>query len=356
MKKLAHKVSSRFKRKRGSSDKATVPRITNDTLAEHREAVIAKGKRYKYPMQQTKNRTVLISSLIAVALLALLTFFTWWQLYKSQNTSQFMYRITQVIPLAVANIDGETVLYKEYLLELRSALHYLTAKENVNLSSDDGRRQLSYQKRQAMDKVLEQAYVKKLARENNVTVSSAEVDAYVDRQIKSNTIGATEEDFKGVIKEYYDWSFEDYRQSIRNQLLKRKVIAAVDTPAKAKAESVIRQANRGANFAKLARQNSADEATRQNGGDVGFISITGDDPDGLLAEAKNMKKNQVSGPVAGTNGYYVIKLIDKRENEVRFARIFIQFSVFTTQFSELRKQDKIKEFIEISEVGSAGAS
>lgn len=347
MKNYLNKLTAKFKRGRKNSDKSSVPRITNDTLAEHREAVISKGKRYKYPMQQTKNRTVIISTLIAAGLLIGVASLTWWQLYRAQNTSQFMYRITQILPLSVASVDGETVLYRDYLMELRSALHYLQEIEAVNLASDSGQRQLAYQKRQSMDRVLEQAYVRKLASENNVEVSSEDVDAYVKQQIAANESGATEQDLRAVILEYYDWTFDEYRQSIKKQLLKQEVVAAVDDAARSEAEDVLRQAKGAGDFAKLAEQFSDDEATKLNGGDVGFVNTSDPDPDGLIAEAAGLEKDQVSDVIVGVNGLYVVKTLEKRAEQVRFARIFIRFNAFNEEFSALRAQGKIEEHIDV---------
>lgn len=356
MKKNLHKIVGKLGRKNKDADKTTVPRITNDKLAAYREQVIAKGKRYKYPMQQTKNRTLLLSGIIALVLLASVTFFTWWQLYKAQNTSQFVYRITQILPLPVASIDGETVRYEDYLLELRSSLHYLTNIESVNLSSDDGQRQLAFQKRQAMDKVLQQTYVNKLARENDITVTDAEADQYIKAQIENNTIGATEQDFKVVIQEYYDWTFEEYRRSIKAQLLKRKVVAAVDTSARARAEEVLERARaKDADFGKLAAEYSGDEATKANGGEVGFVRDGDPDPDGLAAAAKALETDQVSDIITGSNGLYIVKNLEERDGAVRFARILILFSEFNQRFGQLREEGKIKESIDIPEAPSAAS-
>lgn len=347
MKKRLHKLAGKLKRGNKQLDKTTLPRITNDKLAAYREQVIAKGKRYKYPMQQTKNRTLMLSVLVALVLLAGVTTFTWWQLYRAQNTSSFVYRITQILPLPVASVDGTTVAYEDYLLELRSALHYLTSIESVNLTSDSGKRQLAFQKRQAMDKVLQQAYAQKLAREKNISVSEAEANEYIKSQIEHNTIGATEQDFRAVIKEYYDWDFEEYRHSIKAQLLKRKVVAMVDDQARARAEEVLKKARSGDDFAKLAMRYSSDESTKANGGEVGFVRMSDPDPDGLVNAAAALEKGKVSDIIIGSNGLYIVKNIEERDEAVRFARILIPFSAFNDRFSELRDAGKIKEYIDV---------
>lgn len=354
MKKQLHKVLGRLKRGGRDDKKSSVPRITNDTLAEQREQIIAKGKRYKYPMQQTKNRTAIISSAIVVIVLLGTTFFTWWQLYRAQSSSQFLYRVTQILPLPVGKVDGETVLYSDYLMELRSALHYLTTKESLNLSSDNGMRLLAYQERLAMNKVLEQAYVRRLASQNNVGISDQTVDAYIENQIASNDIGATREDFQSVIRDYYDWTFEEYRQSVKEQLLKREVVAAVDSTARQKLEGILQQARENpATFPDLAKASSDDETTKQNGGDVGFVALSAPDPDGLTKVAAELGKNEVSDIIVGADGLYIVKTLEKRQNDVRYARIYVGFTQFSEQFAALREQGKVEEYIDIPDAPAA---
>lgn len=356
MKQFLNKLLARVKGKRGGEAKTSVPRITNETLAEDREAVLSKGKRYKYPLQQTKKRTIIISSVIAVLLVTGTALLTWWQLYHTQSTSQFMYRVTQILPLPVGKVAGEPVLYRDYLMELRSSIHYLTTKGAVNLSSDSGQRQLKYQKRQAMDKVLEQTLARKLARERGISVSSQEVDTFINQQIRSSDIGATKEDFEVVIREYYDWTFGEYRQAIREQLLRQKVVVAIDDEARRTAEEIKQKLSEGAKFDQLAKEYSDDASTRQRGGDVGFVSVNNPGPDGLVEVAASLKKNQVSEVVEGTGGLYIVKTLEKKDGQVRYARIFIGYNQFEERFATLKEQGKVREYIDIPDALSAAGT
>ena len=91
----------RFKKKKGSEEQETPNRITNETVAEHRERILAGGRRFKYPMQYARHRLVIITIIISVVAVVAIALTTWWQLYPVQNTSTFFYRITRVLPLPV---------------------------------------------------------------------------------------------------------------------------------------------------------------------------------------------------------------------------------------------------------------
>src|SRR3979411_3287894 len=86
-------------------------RITNETVAEHRERILAGGRKFKYPHHYPKHPIVLIT--LGIVLLSAASFFgfAFWQLYGAQNTGDFIYRFTQVLPAPVAKIDNRTVLY-----------------------------------------------------------------------------------------------------------------------------------------------------------------------------------------------------------------------------------------------------
>ena len=74
-------------------DKKLSSRITNDTVAQHREKVLAGGRKHKYPVQYTKYKlvwnTIIISSIGLVALLVLV----YLQLYVWKDTSELTYRL-----------------------------------------------------------------------------------------------------------------------------------------------------------------------------------------------------------------------------------------------------------------------
>src|SRR5664279_913096 len=156
-------------------------RITNETVAEHRERILAGGRRFKYPMQYARHKLVVNAIIIILVTVLTLILVGWWQLYPVQNTSTFFYRVTRVLPLPVASVDGQQVRYGDYLMHFNGSAHYLQQSEQVDLNSDDGKRQLDFIKRKSMDKVIADAYAAKLAREQNIIISDAEIDAVIEQ-------------------------------------------------------------------------------------------------------------------------------------------------------------------------------
>ena len=106
MKKLINKL---FKK----NEPIPSSRITSETVAQHRERILAGGRKFKYPIQYARHRLVINAILISVASIIVISVIGWWQLYIAQNTSEFMYRVVKVVPVPVAVVDGQSVLFSD---------------------------------------------------------------------------------------------------------------------------------------------------------------------------------------------------------------------------------------------------
>ena len=83
-----------------------------------------------------------------------------------------------------------------------------------------------------------------------------------------------------------------------------------------KANSLLMDIENGADFANLAKENSA-SSNASSGGEMGWRNLA--DLPSLFADAlKNKKKGYISPPLKGGSGYFILKLEDKRGDLVRF--------------------------------------
>jgi peptidyl-prolyl cis-trans isomerase D len=84
-----------------------------------------------------------------------------------------------------------------------------------------------------------------------------------------------------------------------------------DAAARARAEALLKQAQGGADFAALARENSDDAGSKAQGGDLGWSRR-----DAFVAPFADavfsMQKGEIRGPVRTQFGYHVIRLDDVR--------------------------------------------
>jgi len=337
------KILSKIKRKKEEKPS----RITNETVAEHRERILAGGRKFKYPVQYARHKLVINTIVISITSLLIIIFLCWWQLYPAQNTSGFFYRFTQIVPVPVATIDGEQVRYSDYLMRFRSSLHFLQKQNMININSDDGKRQIEHLKRQSLDQAVTGAFVEKLARERNITIDSEQINAFITKERQAQITVLSEEAYEqSVLREFYDWSLDEYKSIVRNTLLKREVSFAIDAAAKKRVEEIRSHLERGEDFARVAKDTS-DDPTKNNGGDVGFVARSSQDQNGLVQAALSLKVNQVSDIIKGTDGYYIIKLLEADEKRVRYARIKVSLTEFT-QLLETKKTKNLQEYIGIA--------
>lgn len=342
MKKLMTKVR---RRKTTEAEQQPPERITNKTVAEHREKVLAGGRKFKYPVQYAKHKLVINTLLVVVAVAAALSVLLWVLLYPMQVNSKFMYRLTQLIPVPVAKVDGQDVRYSDYLRKYRGDVTLLIQQDQLNLKSADGKRQADYYKRKELDSAVRDAYVAKLAKQLNVRVTSTEVDDYITSTVNTKSISLDAFE-KTVLRNYYDWSLDDYRDVVRAELLARKVDFAIDKTAKQRALTLAQRAQTE-DFAALAKAESDDMATKANGGDIGVLPADNLDVNGLIVAAKRLTEGQVSQPIEGTDGYYIIKLIKKSEMNIHYAQIKVNLGELDKRFNAVKKDGKVKEYIKV---------
>jgi len=345
MKKLLNKIP-RPRRKKSQAAHEPAQRITNETVAEHREQILAGGRKFKYPVQVAKHRLILTTVILGAVTLLLLVGLIWQQLYVAQNTSNFMYRVTQLLPLNVASVDGRSVRYSDYLKKYRSSIHYLQQQNSINLNSDDGKRQADFIKRREIEGVERDAYATKLGTDNKISVSKKEVDDFISKDLDAKRV-SQEAYERTVLKSFYDWSLDDYRAIVHTELLKRKVGFAIDTQARTTVDTIKAQLDGGADFAAVARDKSEDLGTKATGGDIGALPADNQDPNNLIAAAKNLQPGQVSHVITGSDGYYIIKLHEKSGTTVHYSLIKVALHAFDQQFTKLQKDGKIKEFIKL---------
>jgi len=90
-----------------------------------------------------------------------------------------------------------------------------------------------------------------------------------------------------------------------------KADASNDARSKAKAESVLKQIQGGADFAKLAKENSEDTGSAAMGGELGFI-VKGQTVPEFEKSAFSLQPGQTSPLVKTTYGYHIIQ-VEKHE-------------------------------------------
>lgn len=323
-----------------------IPRITNETVAEHREEVLSSARKYIYPLKHSAHRVVIVS--ISLTVIVIVGFFAYCllALYNFQSSSTFLYRVTQVIPFPIAKAGPRFVAYENYLFELRHYIHYYQTQQRVDFSSESGQQQLTEFRKQAMERVVNNAYVKQLAKQHNVAVSNAELEDAIRLVREQNRLGSNDQVFEDVLKEFWGWSVGDFKRELKQQMLAQKVVSTLDTETHEQAKQVYERIQKGEDFATLAKEFS-DDPNRDNGGDYGMaISRSDRDlPAQVIDTLFRLKPGEVSSIINTGSSLEIIKLAEITDNKVRASHITFSFKSIDTYVDPLKEKEKPRVFI-----------
>jgi len=218
-----------------------------------------------------------------------------------------------------ATVNGVAIPMSTYKAQLQTAIASYSQQPGVDPNSPDGQAAIAALRTQVLDWLIDQAIIDQAAAQLGIHIDDAQVDAEVERirnenpegfddWLKSN--GFTEETFRLQTRS------DLLGAAVRDQVTKdvggkveqvhvRQIL--VDTQEQARA--VLDQLRAGTSFESLARRLSKDEASRDNGGDLGFV------PKGVLAESVEqvafaLQPGQISDPVQSPFGWHIIQVLE----------------------------------------------
>jgi peptidyl-prolyl cis-trans isomerase C len=161
--------------------------------------------------------------------------------------------------------------------------------------------------------------------------------AYIHREVEK---ASSEDKLKARYADYV----KNYKP--KEEVSARHILVAKEDEAKA----VIKELDKGADFAELAKKHSTDPAG-QNGGELGFFSRDDMVPEFSEAAFKLKKGEYTKEPVKTQFGWHVIKVEDRRTTSApsfdeakEELQDQITRDVVTSKVSELRKNAKVETF------------
>jgi hypothetical protein len=344
------KIKNPFSKK-SKNDSGKLPRITTDTLDEQRDEVLSSARKYILPLQHTKHRIIVVTTTLFVGFVVAFFAYTTIALYRLQGDSLFLYRVTQVIPFPLARIGSNFIAYENYLFELRHYIHYYETQQGIDFSTEAGQQQLDEFRRRALEKVINDAYIAQLATENNVSVSDAEIDQQIEVVRSQNRLGGDERVLEDVLRDFWNWSMQDFRRSLRQQLTAQKVAAALDTETNQRADQALSELAAGSEFAQVAEKYSDDIATQSNGGEfASVIDRTDRDLSAVTTrELFELEPGETSEIINIGYALQILKNIESKGNKIRGAHILFTFKDISGYINDLREQQPARVYITIPE-------
>jgi foldase protein PrsA len=309
----------------------------------------------------SRKSIIAIAASVLVGLLLFLTIFGV-LIYKYRSDSDLVYGVAKVVPYPVERVNGDFVSYGQYLFEFRSIKHFYGKRQGaegkplVDFSTPEGQGRLVELRKQILEQLKTDAVAKQLIAEHKINVTDKEVEEQIDQLAKQ--AGAEEkagadkyEGIKKVLAEYYGWTLEDLKPKVRFQLGKQKLQEklandeSVQAQAKTKAEEVAAKVKAGEDFAELAKKHSQDSSAA-SGGDLGFFSKGQMVPE-FEAAAFALQPGQVSDIIKSKFGYHIIKVAEKKDDQVRASHILIKSVDFEQYLKDRVASAKVSTYLKV---------
>lgn len=333
----------------GSVDSVPHARITNETVAEAREDVLSGARKLIYPLAHSKHRVIVVSTILIVTALIVFTTYMTLALYRFQNSSDFTYRVTQAIPFPIARVGSTLVPYEHYLFDLRRYVYYYNNVENIDFNNPVYAPQLDDQKKRILQKVVNMEYVRQIAAQKDIMVTNQEVDARISTLREQNRLGNNDRVFEDTLRDFYNWDEQDFRRSIRNDILVSKVLAVIDTDARSKVNAAMEELNKGAEFGAVVASFSEDELTKASAGEIaGWIDPK--DRNVLSEQAAvlaGIQVGQYSEPINVGYGFEVIKKLEEKDGRYRAAHIVVRFKSLDDALNETKSKRKATVYVRL---------
>lgn len=266
-----------------------------------------------------------------------------------------MYQVSKAIPFPVARTKNTFIAYENYLFELRHYIHYYESQQQLSFESEAGKDQLNSYKKRAIDDVINQAYIKIIAEEKGLAVTEKEIDDQIRIAREQNRLGSTDAIFEDVLSDYWNWSVADFRRSLANELLKQKVTQSLDPETAEKATEALAKLEGGADFAKVAKEYSDDEATKNGGGDFGVVDVSNRNVSQRTVDTLlGLKEGEYSGVVViPYETGYALEIVKNLENakgdQARGAHIVFKLKDISGVLNDRKDKQPYRLYIKLEE-------
>lgn len=248
----------------------------------------------------------------------------------------------EVIDRTVATVNGEIILYSDVQAQL-----LLIEKMMPQIKTADPAKKAEWE-REALNQIIHQHLAEQEIKKQKISVTEAEVDMMVENLMQQNHLN--KEQFEAAVlkggqsvKQFREGMKKDLeRKKLVDRVLKTKTVISdqqVDAALKGeggatlstgkrlhlgiiflpedskggqeaekKGRDILDKLKGGADFGKMAKENSKGPAV-EDGGDIGFISQVDLAPH-IAKAIDGLQKGQLSSLVRGEGGYYIVKVFD----------------------------------------------
>jgi hypothetical protein len=175
-----------------------------------------------------KKLIYILGGLFIVVIIAAVSTVFLWGIYLKHWDTPFVRSVARVVPIPVARVGSTSIPMNRYFRDLDSLQTYLNSDE-YKASGQQPRGLSDTDRKQAIERAIEEAVINQYAAEKKVTLSNEEIESAIDQQF----VGAssTRQDLETQLKKTYGWSMEDFRAHIATPILLERKLAELENPS-----------------------------------------------------------------------------------------------------------------------------
>lgn len=266
--------------------------------------------------------------------------------------------VAQTNTQPAARVNGVViplVIYERQAAQAQTAL----AQQGVDPNSAQGKEAVKGLRAQVLAQLIDDTLVEQAAAKQNIEPSDDEINQRV-RQVIEDAGGQAKFDaYLGTNQLTLDDLCQQIRANVFSEAMMTRVTQTLPTQVeqahvahilfakKQDAEDALTKLKAGADFGALAKQVSQDEATRDNGGDLGWFP-RGVMPPEFEQAAFALQPGEISGIVSTQLGLHIIKVLARDAKRALTPELLQnqRLAAFNTWLEELRAQAKIDKFVQ----------
>jgi len=188
----------------------------------------------------------------------------------------------------------------------------------------------------------------KLARELEIEVGQDEIDEMTRVHRTVGGVEKSRETYEKILRDNFGLSVVEYERLLRMVITRRKVEEKIDERALLLIDEVAKVlASNDGKMKEVVKEGVTYEAS---GGLVESDNLDG----GRARVASGLEVGQISEKVVSQNGdgYYIVKLTEKKEGQVAYESVFVGFTEFEERISDMREtceteDARVREFIDV---------
>lgn len=232
-----------------------------------------------------------------------------------------------------AQVNGEVITRSEFQREVTSVKEFLSASQGVDWATN-ARAQAELPRLQAdvLNNLIDIRLIRQQARQDGIVISGREIDQRVSEMVEE--LGGREQFLSQL--QARGWTSMVFRQSVHDTLIRERLIELhlsgplpdleirrvrhilVDSAEKAAA--IRQRLVAGETWEKLAAEVSLDSATKERGGDLGYIE-RGQTFPSFEQAVFGLKVGELSQPVATPFGQHILAVLDARTQRPSGAQV-----------------------------------